>query len=501
MIDNCLSWSDELYHIYGLQKEDFAVTYENYINCTHPEDKEFLMLQITTASKSNTSFNFYHRIIRSDGEIRIINSRGETILDDNGQLLKMTGTAQDVTESKKSEQNILKINEALARKNTELENTRTFLQTVLDSSVELIATFDKNLNYTSVNSNVEESFGKSREFIIGKNVKDIFPTINSTEHIVSFKKALRGETVQISDSRSILHSEKYYESFFIPLIIQGNIEGVMLMGRDITDIKSASETLKKTYGELEQKNLALTQSNAELASFTYIASHDLQEPLRKIQTFCNRILDKEVDLSPGIHDYFSRIVSAATRMQNLITALLNYSRINSAEEAYITTDLNILLDDVKTNLSEFLEENNVTIESGVLPTLKIVPHQISQLFINIIVNASKYKKSGVNPHVVISADISPATVIGAEGALLNKKYWKISISDNGIGFEQQYAEKIFELFQRLHTKQQYEGTGIGLAICKKIIQNHRGFIKAEGQPGIGARFNIYLPLASATYES
>jgi signal transduction histidine kinase len=183
-------------------------------------------------------------------------------------------------------------------------------------------------------------------------------------------------------------------------------------------------------------------------------------------------------------------------MQNLISALLNYSRTNTAEIVYTPTDLNAILEEVKTNLRELIEDNKAVIEKSPLPTLNVVPLQFSQLFSNIIANAIKYRKPGINPLIKITAEIVPVSEIQVEAAFLNDKYWRIQVKDNGIGFEQEYADKIFELFQRLHGKAEYEGTGIGLAICKKIIQNHRGFIKAEGQPGVGSTFNIYLPLNS-----
>jgi light-regulated signal transduction histidine kinase (bacteriophytochrome) len=199
------------------------------------------------------------------------------------------------------------------------------------------------------------------------------------------------------------------------------------------------------------------------------------------------------NLSPDIKDYFQRIINASKRMQNLITALLNYSRANNTEITFVLTDLNSIVEEVKNNLHELVEEENVTIETSELPALNVIPVQFNQLFSNIILNAIKYKKLDVNPVIKISAEIVSAREIQMQAAFANDKYWKIIISDNGIGFEQQFANKIFELFQRLHGKSDYEGTGIGLAICKKIVQNHHGFIEAAGIPGIGSTFNIYLP--------
>ena len=276
--------------------------------------------------------------------------------------------------------------------------------------------------------------------------------------------------------------------------LQPKLATVGIIITDLTEKKKNEEIILKYQKDLEAKNIELLQSNAELNSFTYVASHDLQEPLRKIQTFSNRILDKESqNFSVATRDYFQRIMSASERMQNLITALLNYSRAGNDDVSFIPTDLNLVIQEVKNNLSELIEENNAVIETATLPTLNIVPLQFSQLFSNLIINAIKYRKKEADPVINITAQIIPASEMQTQASLVSDKYCQIKISDNGIGFDQQYATLIFDLFQRLHGKNEYTGTGIGLAICKKIVQNHRGFIEAVGQPGIGATFNIYLP--------
>jgi light-regulated signal transduction histidine kinase (bacteriophytochrome) len=243
------------------------------------------------------------------------------------------------------------------------------------------------------------------------------------------------------------------------------------------------------------KNQELLQSNTDLASFAYLASHDLQEPLRKIQIFCNRILEKEQGkFSTGTKDYFHRVVDASKRMQNLIIALLSYSRLSTSEVVPAHCDLNEILGEVIGELNELIAENGAVIECAALPLVQGVPVQFHQLFCNLLINAIKYRQKAVNPVVRISARKIPAGEVQAERPLRATQYWKIEIRDNGIGFDQKYAQRIFELFQRLHGKSEYNGTGIGLAICKKIVQNHDGFITAAGQPGSGAVFTIYLPI-------
>jgi PAS domain S-box-containing protein len=280
--------------------------------------------------------------------------------------------------------------------------------------------------------------------------------------------------------------------------LQPKLSTVGIIISDLTEKKKSEEVILAYQKNLETKNLELLQSNRELDSFAYLASHDLQEPLRKIQTFSNWILEKEYDnFSPKIKDYFNRIITSSKRMQNLITALLNYSRINTSEIAYVLTDLNLIVEEVKNDLNELIEENHVTVQTNPLPSLKIIPLQFNQLLSNIFINAIKYRKSDQNPLIKINSELVSNPTIDKQSAPISGKFWKIQIEDNGIGFEQQYENKIFELFQRLHGKSEYEGTGIGLAICKKIAQNHGGFINAVGEPGIGSQFNIYLPASDS----
>jgi signal transduction histidine kinase len=245
--------------------------------------------------------------------------------------------------------------------------------------------------------------------------------------------------------------------------------------------------------ELQRKNISLENMNEELLSFNYVASHDLQEPLRKIQAFTGRILDSGEQFSSTTQDYFARVTNAAARMQKLLEALISYSRANTAEEDFVETDLNALLHEVKSDIAEMIEEKNATIVQGELPTLLIIPTQMHQMFLNLIANAIKYARQDVPPKITITSQLINVEDIKKRVYLHPKSYWEIAFVDNGIGFESQYEDKIFELFQRLHGKNEFEGTGIGLAICKKIAQNHNGYIFAEGRPNQGATFLIYLP--------
>jgi signal transduction histidine kinase/CHASE3 domain sensor protein len=246
---------------------------------------------------------------------------------------------------------------------------------------------------------------------------------------------------------------------------------------------------------LEERNKELEQSNKELASFNHIASHDLQEPLRKIQTFISRIQETDLTvMSESTREYFSRILVSVTRMRTLIDDLLLFSRTNKTEKIFEEADLNILLEDAKQELAQDIEDKSAVIHAGKLPVLNVISFQIKQLFINLIGNSLKYSKPDTPTIIKIDCE----RILAGEYSVIKdeqyKNYYKISVSDNGLGFEQQFAESIFLLFQRLHHNTEYQGTGIGLAICKKIVENHNGYISAKGEPGIGSTFTFFLPV-------
>lgn len=245
---------------------------------------------------------------------------------------------------------------------------------------------------------------------------------------------------------------------------------------------------------LNDVNRELKESNAELSSFNHVASHDLQEPLRKIETFISRIKQEEMQNMPEAgKGYFAKIETAANRMRQLINDLLLFSRANKAEKIFADTDLNIILKNVTQELAQTIEEKNAVLQSVQLPTLAVIPFQIQQLFTNLIGNSLKYCRPDVAPLINIQCSLTTAKENPVLKAESDKTYYKISFTDNGLGFEQQYAENIFIPFRRLHDTSAYPGTGIGLSICKKIIENHSGIIYAEGKPGIGATFTFLLP--------
>ena len=234
--------------------------------------------------------------------------------------------------------------------------------------------------------------------------------------------------------------------------------------------------------------------NIELQSFAYISSHDLQEPLRKIQTFASRLADlDDENISAKAKTYLNRIEVSAKRMQTLIQDLLAYSRTNSADRVFVKTNLDEIAEEIQSDFSERIEETNAIIDFDPLGEATVIPFQFRQLLHNLIGNSLKFSKKGEPPYIEVRANRIKGKEIEMPVIYPGKMYYHLTISDNGIGFDDEYKERIFEVFQRLNTESEFSGTGIGLAIVKKIVENHKGIITAHSEKGKGATFEIYLP--------
>lgn len=263
---------------------------------------------------------------------------------------------------------------------------------------------------------------------------------------------------------------------------------------DLSDYKQMVLEKERFQKILENKVKELDRSNKELEEFAYIASHDLQEPLRKITSFSERLKEKlPSNLEPDVQLYLNRMLAATENMRTLIDNLLEFSRTSRNREPFSKVDLNTVVAEVKADLELKIEETNAQIQSGKLPVIDGIPMQMRQLFTNLFTNAIKFRKPEQPPRIAVSARTLSEEEIESHHLKPNTKYYLLTVSDQGIGFDQEYAEKIFQIFQRLHGKAEYPGSGIGLAICKKIVDNHLGVLYAEGLSGKGATFNIILP--------
>ncbi|QHS61114.1 PAS domain-containing sensor histidine kinase [Chitinophaga agri] len=316
--------------------------------------------------------------------------------------------------------------------------------------------------------------------------------INIEYEITNFRT---GEKRMIQTSGKVLLDDAAQ-----PYIIVG-------ISQDITEERQRQQELERLVNErtralslaneeLQEVNKSLEKVNNNLEQYAYVTSHDLQEPLRKIKIFSDILLNRSADTTDTFtRKYLSKIDISVNRMTALISDLLNFSRLNRSENTFVPTDINLIIEEVKEDFELAIREKNVTLNVSPLQQIAAVPLQIRQLFFNLIGNAIKFSRQDMTPQINISGHLLSAAEISTHPQLNPSWSWyEIIVSDNGIGFEQRHAEKIFTLFQRLHTRDVYSGTGIGLALCEKVVSNHHGIIYARGVVNEGASFHILIPI-------
>ncbi len=437
--------------------------------------------------------------VRKDGTKFWGNILITSLHDDKNNVIGFTKLTRDLTERKMAEESLQAYARQLKEKNTQLEQQKNFVDTILDASVDIISVFDKDLNYLSYNKTCETVYGKPKEEVLGKKLTDVFPETAGTD----FHKGL---TSAINDKKTsdIIHKSavngRYFHTFFVPIKHNSGIDSVLAIAHDITDLLEASEKIKESNRMLEERkldlekaNTALERSNNDLEQFAYIASHDLQEPLRKIQFFVEK-LDKTMTGDDSSRLYFEKIQKASSRMNTLIQDLLDFSRISQDNQHTESTDLNAVINIIKNDLELLVQQKSAVLNIDELPVIEAVPVQMRQLFQNIIGNALKFSQKDRSPVINISSKkLSSKELSAYPGLDQHTDHYCITIQDNGIGFNQQYAEQIFVIFQRLNDLASYGGTGIGLALCKKIVEQHHGDISATSKENEGATFYIILP--------
>lgn len=262
------------------------------------------------------------------------------------------------------------------------------------------------------------------------------------------------------------------------------------------ELQTLNEELTTTNEELSEANVQLITANRDLEQFAFVASHDLQEPLRKLQTFSHLLLDRfSSELSAGAQTYIQKITSSAARMSHLIKDILDYSRLAHNKPLFQPVDLNVVLSNVLNDYEFMLMQKKITVEADELPVVEAIPIQMNQLFYNLIGNSVKFVRKGVNPMITIKCNrLTPEESEKIARFKKGRTYFRIAVSDNGIGFSQQYAEHIFSIFQQLNDKSKFGGYGIGLSLCKRIVENHDGVIHASGVENQGATFTFILPV-------
>ncbi|MBV9962728.1 MAG: PAS domain S-box protein [Parafilimonas sp.] len=397
------------------------------------------------------------------------------IHDEKQNVIGFSKVTRDLTEKKKTEDQ-LKMSE---------ERYHRMIAEVQDYAIILL---DENGFIQNWNVGAEKIKGYKAEEIIGKHFSIFYPKQDQEDKLPDqLLQRAREKGKALHEGWRIRKDGSRFWGTIVITALHGKdntIIGFSKVTRDLTEKKLADEKLLSYTTELEIQN-------GELEQFAYVASHDLQEPLRKIQTFTELIRENYSD-EQFVDRYFEKLNSSAKRMAMLVKSLLNYSRLSKDKSDKSQIDLNNILTETKQDFELLIEEKKAAIKSETLPTVYGNYIQLGQLFSNLISNALKF--SNGNPLIEITASkVNRHDIQDVPALLINRHFYAITFKDNGIGFEQQYNKIIFSLFQRLHGKHEYNGTGIGLALCKKITENHNGFIKAEGEPGKGATFIVYLP--------
>jgi PAS domain S-box-containing protein len=446
----------------------------DWLGRVHPDDRPARDKAWNDGLKSGV-LHYEIRIKTGSGAVRWIRSQGRVYKDDNAEPVRVLGTILDITEK-------VKADEAL------IDSERKFrhLSNALPTLVWTATADGKSYTY---NESVYSYSGLSVEELDRLGWSELVHSDDLDDNIRLWAESLQTGRPYLYEHR-LRRYDGTYRWMLTRAIAQRNDSGQIISWvgttTDINEQKQFSEELEhkvmERTAELQIANTELALRNQELLSFNYISSHDLQEPLRKIQTFASRIRGTESQLTPQNEIYFQRMQQSAKQMQMLIRDLLEYSRAGEGERNFETVDLGEIVQRVKQQLLEDNESSRLHIDVRDLPTVRAIPFQINQLFSNLLSNAVKFSRKTEHPVICVDASYQQ-----------DGNYHVIRVTDNGIGFQPEYKEKIFEVFRRLHNRSEYEGTGVGLAICKKIAGNHNGFITAEGHPGEGATFTVFLP--------
>jgi PAS domain S-box-containing protein len=476
-----------------------------FIDHLHPDDAHIRDSAYSIAAESG-ELNYEARFIWNDGSVHWVKVIARYLYDKSGKGVSLSGILLDITDRVEKEQ-ILRDNEEYLRNMIEQAPIATALFVGPDMVIE------------TPNEPMLKFWGKGNS-VIGKPLKEAVPELVGQPFLGILDEVYRtGEAYHAYGTPADLIIDGvmrtvYFDFTYKPIIDKnGKVFAIMDMAVDVTaqvmaakEVKESEERYRQLADELEQRveqrttelNLAnqeLTDSNSNLEQFAYAASHDMQEPLRKIQSFSSRLQSQYSDaLDENGSFMLNRIQDAARRMSLLIDDLLTYSRLSNRMGDFEIVDLNKIIAEVTSDLEIGIQEQNASIETHNLSVVHGHPRQLVQLFQNLISNAIKYRKPDVSPVISITETHPDQEALsGIPYLLRNRGYSKITIQDNGIGFDEKYVERIFQMFQRLHGKSEYSGSGIGLASCKKVVQNHNGYITAQSVPGEGSSFIIYLP--------
>ena len=488
--DNMIT-SDRFDEIWGIEH---GLSRTDIVRRIHPDD---IPARQKSHNESLTTGNLHYeaRIIWNDKSEHWVRVKGKVIHDEKGKPATLLGVVQDINEQRLSAERLTELMEErtgeLMKKHVALlESEERYHRMVGEVEDYAILFLDKEGIIQNWNKGAEKIKGYTTEEAVGKSFKMFYTREDRERRLPESLMARAVETGKAAQEGVRIRKDgsNFWGSIVITAIhdMENNVIGFSKVTRDLTERKIAEDKIKEYTYELEVQN-------EELKQFAFVASHDMKEPLRKV-IFNNNFLKERIHdrLDDKEKIALQRSTDGARRMQTLIDDILSYSQTAFADHTKEEVDLNVTLENVITNLKEVIEETEATIEQPVMPVINGIPHQLSQLFDNLLSNAIKYRHPDRKPVITITSlsvyDLEP------NKELKRRAYYKISIVDNGIGFESSDGEKIFDLFYRLNNRKQYAGSGIGLSICRKIVQNHNGYIRAFGHTGSGAEFDIYLPI-------
>ncbi|MGK2862940.1 MAG: PAS domain-containing sensor histidine kinase, partial [Chitinophagaceae bacterium] len=523
-----------------------------YHKMLHPDEFDEFQTRFQKASETRSVLEMEMRFLNKKGNYKWHLNLAAPVTDENGNIKMWVGVTTEIQQQKEQEEKLetavknrthelVNANEELVQKNQEIALSKYNKRFLSEFSDKFSAYKGHNEFFSSLVQFIADTTSMNYVFV-GKLMPDENDQLTiQTIALNAFGKPADNINYSLPDGpceqvikgtpysyptrcRQTFPKNKMIEEFKVEGYMayplndeQGNAVGLIAVmhEKEIKDAETVSSVLKivAKRAEIEldrikneeqlvihntalaEKNEELKKMNLELQAFTYVSSHDLQEPLRKIQNFISHLLETEKQtLSEKGNDYFQRIQESAKRMRTLIQDLLAFSHINKTDRIFENTKLDNIIEQVKVDLTENIKEKNATIEVGETVEVKIIPFLFHQLFYNLISNSIKFSIPGKPVHIIIKSKVEKGLHLNHDKLSSQKRYCHISYTDNGIGFDPQYKDRIFELFQRLHNKEEYPGTGVGLAIVKKIIDNHNGIITAKSEINKGATFDIYIPV-------
>jgi len=468
--------------ILGYSYDELKDTEDVWMNLVFKEDVDLVKSELEKfySIKDEETLAYGCRLNHKQGSWRYFRTMGTVLRrDESGKPMSALFIANDITDQIKTEEETKAMTE-LFRETEDLLQYGSWSWDIKSDYLEWTKGMYDLIEYTK-----EELPQVTSEFYVNQIGEEDRPNFRAmVENAFKDKKEFECEYLLNTKSGK---QKTVFTKAKIVVDGEGQIKKMLGITRDITTLKNLEKDRERNLRELRR-------SNKELEEFAYVASHDLQEPLRKISTFNERLKSKFGDkLGSDGSVYIDRIIASTENMKMLIDNLLEFSRLTQSSQVYTSSDLNIILKEVMSDQELKIEETNAVIEIDVLPVIEAVYSEMKQLFNNLVSNAIKFRKPDIAPFIRIQSTVLDKKEKDQFHLPLERVYYKIEVIDSGIGFDQEYAERIFQIFQRLHGKTEYAGSGIGLAICKKITDNHEGLMFAEGTLGKGSVFVILLP--------